>query len=178
MKKWMIVFAFVSAMGMAAPSAAKESPIEMGVGYQGLIAGNYLNSLSVRTWLGENIGVETNAFYCRIDVDDPTQSKEKFADLMALGLRLMYSAKNTDHSRFYTGLEYTYGEFEVIDLTDTVRIRFYGVFVGSEFQFAELPELGFNFDIGYRVSEFENPNNSVDFDVDGISATLGAHYYF
>ena len=181
------VFLFVALALFASPVQvfAMAHPAKAGVGYQGLITGSYLNALSVRSWVTDSFGVEANGYCGKVKLEPNTDGGRSIrTDLTALGLRGFYNLVKRENSVFYVGAEYTVGSLDRDvsspsdnsdeELDDDITI--YGAFVGSEFRFSEMPELGFNFDVGYRRVDYDN--DAFDILLDGVSATLGVHYYF
>jgi hypothetical protein len=60
-----------------------------------------------------------------------------------------------------------------------------GLLIGSEWSFPGLPEVGFNFDVGYSWLIYDNKISNegddyryLDLNLSGVSATFGIHYYF
>lgn len=158
----------------AAPSFAADNA-KIGFGFQGLIAGNMLNGASVRAWLGPNtaIGLEGNFFYGKGEIEYDSGS-DADADLWMLEAKGMYAFLVRPNSRFYGGLKLGFGQFDADGEDGSVISP--GIFAGAEYNFPQLPEVGFNFEVGYnylRVSPDE-----VDVDVHGINVGLGIKYYF
>jgi purine-cytosine permease-like protein len=59
-----ILMVFLSVGSVFAADEATKNFIssKVGIGYQGMIAGNLLNGASVRGWIGDRIGLEGNFF--------------------------------------------------------------------------------------------------------------------
>jgi len=150
---------------------AEEKHYKTGVGYQGMISAEFLNGISARTWIDDNFGLEGNFFCGSVDVDAPGLSFD--ADLFALEAKAMYAPIVRQNSKFYFGVNLGW---EYIDLDENEDIWTMGIFLGSEWNFQGIPELGFNFDIGYRYATYDDDYFEVD--LDGIAATFGIHYYF
>ena len=156
---------------------------KIGVGYQGLFFGNTINGLSVRSWLGPNtaIGLEGNIFYGNAEVDIEGGPNPE-ADLYMLELKAMYAFIVRPNSRFYAGGKFGYGRLDVdIDASDA-KVDAYvpAVFVGAEWNFPQLPELGFNFEVGYSYAILEGKDvlDDIDLDLSGINVGMGIKYYF
>lgn len=187
------VLAFVSIVMMAslilcgsAMASEQSSAWKVGVGYQGMWAGEFLNGVSARAWYQDRYGIEGNFFYGGVDfeVSDGVSMHEE-ADLYVGEIKLMYAPIIREYSKFYGGIQGSIGCFDLngdlIDYKD--EIFGFGVFIGSEFHFQEFPELGFNFDVGYKHYFYDdNPYGSdgpeVDIELKGVGATFGIHYYF
>lgn len=143
-----------------------------GVGYQGILLGELFQGASVRFSPDDSPMVAQiicSRFSGDIDILD--------ADIDTLEARLAYVLIQRTNSKFYVGgkLGYTMveaGDIEVDGLT-------YGLLFGSEWNMAELPELGFNFDVGYDFRDWEVDvgTDTVDLNLDGINVTFGVHYY-
>lgn len=169
-----------------AMAADQQSDWKVGVGYQGMWAGEFLNGISGRAWYQDRFGIEGNFFYGGVDfrVSDGASFKQE-ADLYVGEIKLMYAPIIREYSKFYAGLQGSIGSFDLdgdlINYKD--EIYGFGVFIGSEFHFQEFPELGFNFDVGYKHYFYEDrPFGSggpkIDLELKGIGATFGIHYYF
>jgi hypothetical protein len=157
---------------------------KIGVGYQGLFFGNMINGLSVRSWLGPNtaIGLEGNIFYGNAELDIDGVSGNLDADLYMLELKAMYAFIVRTNSRFYAGGKFGYGQFDADVLGDDAKINAYvpAVFIGAEWNFPQLPELGFNFEVGYSyaIMETKDDIDGIDVNLSGINVGVGIKYYF
>ncbi len=169
---------FVCAM----PALAEEHNYisnKVGVGYQGMIASDYLNGISVRGWIGNNFGLEGSFFYGGIDAEGNNGYKITDSDVSLIEVKAMYAFLVKNNSRFYVGAKGGYGQLDIEAFGDKVTdddLWSCGAFVGSEWNFQGIPELGFNFDVGYNYMNYDDDN--VDIDLDGIAVTFGIHYYF
>lgn len=156
---------------------------KVGVGYQGMVAGSFLNGISVRGWITDRIGLEGNIFYGQADLDVNGNDAFK-ADLWMLEAKAMYAFIVKSYSKFYAGAKVGYGQVTAetgsTKMLDGESIWTPGIFVGAEWSFPQLPEVGFNFDVGYSGLIFNNSINGTDVDlnVHGVNATFGIHYYF
>lgn len=169
----------------AAPVFAADN-FKIGVGYQGLVAGNMLNGLSVRGWFGPQtaIGVEANAFYGAAKISVDGFANDFSADMWLIELKPMYAFIVKENSRFYAGLKGAYGQYK----TDASGLgsaigRFWmgGALVGAEWNFPSLKEIGFNFEVGYNyVSDNNSPDGdaNVNIKLHGINVGAGIKYYF
>lgn len=192
MKRRMLVFVAVMATVVclcAAPSFAADK-YKIGVGYQGLIAGNYLNGLSVRGWFGPNtaIGVEGNLFYGSMKgtVNDIPEI-DMTANLWMIEVKGMYAFLVRPNSRFYAGGKFAYGKYKADSNSATVvdgHMYIPGILVGAEWNFPSLPELGFNFEVGYNYVIDKTTmgaggvGNELDLKLHGINVGAGIKYYF
>lgn len=162
---------------------------KVGIGYQGMVAGSFLNGLSARGWIGDRVGLEGSVFYGKADIeatDAGYTDMDADADLWMLEVKAMYALVVRDFSKFYIGGKIGYGQVSVSengwDYIDGEALWTPGVFVGAEWSFPQLPEVGFNFDVGYSAVLFNptinGPNEDVDVKMHGVNATFGIHYYF
>jgi hypothetical protein len=159
------------------------SNVKVGVGYQGMFAGDFLHGVSARAWPTDRFAVEGNFFYGGIDVevDTPYDDYGEDADLYAGEIKLFYAPIVRQYCKFYGGLQGSIGEIDLdgeIDYND--EIYGLGIFVGSEFHFQEIPELGFNFDVGYKHYFYDDEidDTDIDLEIKGIGVTFGTHFYF
>lgn len=162
---------------------------KVGVGYQGMVVGSFLNGISVRGWIGERVGLEASGFYGRVDADIEQGSyKETLmkADLWMIEAKAMYAVVARSNSKFYAGGKIGYGQLGMTDAPgnlDGSSVLTPGLFIGSEWSFPGLPEVGFNFDIGYSWLIYDNkvssdPYTYLNLNLSGVNATFGIHYYF
>ena len=162
---------------------------KVGVGYQGMVAGSFLNGLSVRGWMGDRFGLEGNVFYGRVDANiehgSETMDLAK-ADLLMVEAKAMYAIVAKNYSKFYVGGKFGYGRLGFTDAPGSIdgsSVLTPGLFIGSEWSFPQLPEVGFNFDVGYtwflyNTKVNEDPYLYLNLDMSGVNATFGIHYYF
>ena len=171
----------------AAPSFAADN-FKIGVGYQGLVAGNILNGASVRGWYSFGkmaAGAELNGFYGAAKLSVDGSSNDLSADLWLVELKPMFAFLVRDNSRFYAGLKGAYGKYNSKASSDLIDGKFWmgGALVGAEWNFPALPEVGFNFEVGYNyVSDCNTigsgPGTDVDIKLHGINVGAGIKYYF
>jgi hypothetical protein len=181
----------------AAPSFAADN-YKIGVGYQGMFSGNMMNGLSVRGWLGPNtaIGLEGNLYYGslkgNVSVSPYPIEADLNANLWMAEVKAMYAFLVRTNSRFYAGAKFAYGQYDAsagisginVDLKGKMYIP--GVLVGAEWNFPSLPELGFNFEVGYNyvinnnAGTFASSPSELDIDLKmhGINVGAGIKYYF
>lgn len=157
-------------------SAVGPNTQQFSLGYEGILAGDVLQGVSSRYWFNDNIGGELNLCYGRVDFDGDN------ADLFLGELKVMYAPIVKQNSRFYVGLEGGIGSIGG-DATANTDVTVYTIspFVGSEFRFAEIPDMAFNWEVGYKWHRVNiDPDSSSDYNVniDGTFVTVGAHYYF
>ncbi len=189
--RFLVVMALALFLSVGSAFAADEAGKnfinnKVGVGYQGMVVGSYLNGLSARGWIGDRVGLEGSIFYGNADVEIDNYDMMD-GDLWMLEFKAMYAFIVRDFSKFYVGGKLGYGQisadFGSTSVLDGESIWAPGVFVGAEWSFPQLPEVGFNFDVGYSGLIFNNevgPDDSLDVDIrmHGVNATFGIHYYF
>ncbi|MDX9745381.1 MAG: outer membrane beta-barrel protein [Syntrophales bacterium] len=168
----------------------------VGVGYQGLLSGDYVNGISVRGWFGDNFGLEGNFFFGEVDADVRVSSMGRMgnidADVWFIELKPMYALVVKPNSRFYVGMKFGYGEADLKVRVGDTKVKLdpdfweIGALVGSEFSLPFMPEVAFNFDVGYNYVDTDSDIRvsglgkvaDIDLDMDGIFATWGIKYYF
>ncbi|MCF8383040.1 MAG: hypothetical protein K9G39_05515 [Chlorobium sp.] len=185
-----VVAAGLAVMLGTGSAVAGENPMtgKFGLGYQGVFAGDILQGISGRYWATENFGGELNLYYGRAGFEAEiggTEVADGHGDLLLGTLKLMYSPIVKENSRFYVGLEGGIGsinaESDDVDIIDgDITVYTINPFFGAEYNFTELPELGLNFEVGYKFHNvsYEDEPLDVDVNLDGTFVSLGAHYYF
>ncbi|MFO7964151.1 MAG: hypothetical protein R6U50_09545 [Desulfobacterales bacterium] len=171
MKRSLWVLALVVALAFGVGSAGAQ---ELSVGYQGLIGtgSNLLSGISVRGW-SDAFGYEGTFFYGHADVDGPDLE----ADIWILDAKLMYAAVIRENSKFYVGADFAYGQYDIDDFTDD-NLWMAGPMLGAEYSFQGLPELGFNWEVGYNFINVDIDDMDAELKLDGINVTAGVHYRF
>lgn len=171
----------------AGSAVAGENPTtgKFGLGYQGIVGGEpvKLQGVSGRYWFNENVGGELNVFYGRAEFE--VNGEQAFdGDLLIGTAKLMYSPIVKENSRFYVGLEGGIGGVNAKDSfgddIGDMSVYVLSPLFGGEFNFSEFPELGLNFEVGYKfhsVNVDTNSNVEIDANLDGTFVSLGAHYY-
>jgi hypothetical protein len=176
MKKLLCILAGMAmVVGVQAAEEVKTDDVgSLGVGYQGqFFDGIALNALSVR-WNPAPLGGQV--LIGRATSDNNNSPAE--STLTTLQGKIFYTLIQRKQSQFYAG-----GKFGLLfgETTNNGGVKtdndgvVLGALVGTEWRFSELPEIGFNFEVGY---DFSNQDNSTDIDTTGIVVSLGAHYYF
>jgi hypothetical protein len=184
----LMVFLSVGSVFAADDAAKNFTSGKVGVGYQGMIVGSFLNGISVRGWIGDRVGLEASGFYGRVNADlnyGGDDSSGIKADLGIIEAKAMYAFLSRSYSKFYAGGKIGLGRIGVDADTKINGSTFWtpGLFIGSEWSFPGLPEVGFNFDVGYSWLIYDNKVNEdpyvfLDLNLSGVSATFGIHYYF
>ena len=181
----LMVFLSVGSVFAADEAGKNFISSKVGIGYQGMIAGNLLNGTSVRGWIGDRIGLEGNFFLGAAKAT--VQGSDAFdADIWSVEAKVMYAFIVRSNSKFYAGAKLGYGMADlkvgsekIVDGTDFWTP---GVLVGAEWSFPTIPEVGFNFEVGYSGIIYNSSKLPDDFDIDlrlhGVNAAIGLHYYF
>ncbi|OHB66754.1 MAG: hypothetical protein A2Y76_02590 [Planctomycetes bacterium RBG_13_60_9] len=176
-----------SSSATAADSEDLATEKTIGIGYEGMFLGEFLQGASVRGWLGK-VGLEANVWQSDVGVkigDLPSVDVSAFV----LTGKIMYAPIVREHTKFYLGLQAglgsidlptgTLGDIADADIPDTsIDVFVFGPLFGVEYRFQELPELGFNWEVGYSFSSLDMDIVDPSVDLNGISITLGVHYYF
>jgi hypothetical protein len=182
----LMVFLSVGSVFAADDAAKNFISSKVGIGYQGMIAGNLLNGASVRGWIGERIGLEGNFFLGAVKATAGGENAID-ADIWSFEAKVLYAAIVRSNSKFYVGAKVGYGQADLklgdgfIDIKGT---DFWtpGVLVGAEWSFPTIPEVGFNFEVGYSALIYNSNKlpDDADFDlrIHGVNAAIGIHYYF
>ncbi len=137
--------------------------------------------LSLRWWAANEFGVEGNVYYGTTDRDIPS-GPEISSDTILGTIKLMYAPVVKENSRFYVGVEGGLGSSS-IDVNDVEEDsdNYYLVrpLIGTEFNFTDFKEVGFNFEVGYGFTgEDDGDDSDYKYDLTGVSIGVGAHYYF
>jgi hypothetical protein len=162
------------------------------LGYEGVFAGDFLQGLSTRYWFSNNVGGELNLYYGRVGLkgDVPILGDiDADADLFHASAKILYAPVVKQNSRFYVGLEGGIGsigsigaENNDVDLPGDISIYTISPLIGAEFRFSEIPDLCFNWEVGYKFQQIswdgDDADDEIDVNIDGTFVTLGAHYYF
>jgi hypothetical protein len=184
-----ILMVFLSVGSVFAADDAGKNFIssKVGIGYQGMIAGNLLNGASVRYWAGDRIGLEGNFFLGAVKAT-AGGSDAIDADIWSVEAKVMYAFIVRSNSKFYAGAKVGYGQFDFKlgdgTTTDIKGSDFWtpGVLVGAEWSFPTIPEVGFNFEVGYSGLIYNSSklpaNTDIDLRIHGVNAAIGLHYYF
>lgn len=170
-----VVVAFFSFV-LAGNAIGQDITGKLGLGYQGMLAGDFVQGISARYWASEKAGIEGNIFHAYASLD--TGDDDDSVDGHALGFlgKVLYAPVVKDNSRFYVGLEAGYGVITSDEADEDLDIFIVGPLFGAEYSFQGLPELGFNFEVGYKLTNFSI--DDVDLDIAGVGVSFGIHYYF
>ncbi len=189
MRKALVAAGLALMFGAGTVSAA-EAPNagKFGLGYQGVFGGSILQGLSGRYWVNNNVGTELNLYYGKASIEGINFFANSLdGDLLLATAKVLYAPVVNPHSKFYVGIEGGIGSVN-LSADDESTPGDIGVYVvnpliGSEFNFSEFPEIGFNFEVGYKFHHISYKNDpdvpdDISINLDGTFVSLGAHYYF
>ncbi|MBP7053367.1 MAG: hypothetical protein KBE65_20350 [Phycisphaerae bacterium] len=176
-------------------SGVATAEVTVGAGYQAMFLGDFFQGASVRAWVNDNWGFEGNIQQANLDLDvdtvDLDDPNDRFTfgadgDLYFLSGKIIYAPIIKENSKFYFGFEVGYGEASLdVGTADLDADVFaFGPLFGAEYRFQEIPELGFNWEVGYRFGEANGSGDTsstkmdLDASISGITVCLGVHYYF
>jgi hypothetical protein len=197
----LLTVALIAVLALCVGTASAQTA---SIGYQGMAGTgtNILSGLSVRGWV-DVIGWEGTLFFGREDTEykntNGSYNSEADTDIWALDLQVMYAIIAKENSKLYLGLDFGIGRMNTessynyplntppssgSDETDT-DFWFAGPLVGAQYSLQGIPELSFNWEVGYtfmNASE-ENADNGAaysetDTNLDGMNTTIGVHYAF
>ncbi len=179
------LIAVLATLGCSRTATASESnrhdgDWQIGVGYQGMLVGDLLHGISARAWYQDRFGLEGNFFYGGLETK--YNSDKSTFDAYIGEAKFMYAPVIRDYSKFYGSVQATYGKIDVPTIVD-VDDDFYGfgITIGSEWHVKEFPEIGFNFDVGYKhyfYDDRDSDGDKFELRLKGIGVTAGIHYYF
>jgi hypothetical protein len=165
-----------------------EAQNQFGVGYQGIFPGN-AGGISARGWLKDKWGWDLTLFHTTATAK--LDGIEADTNAFVFDGRLMYAIVVRENSKFYIGGEFGYGnldmkiDIEYIGAQLESKIFIINPLIGSEFFFTDIPELGFNWEVGYKIISTDIETNvaevetaDIDLDIKGCGIILGVHYYF
>lgn len=196
MKRFCMGAAALLLVSLAGSVATAE--VNVGAGYQAMFLGEFLQGASVRAWVDNKWGFEGNIMQASMDVDvdvtdysDPNDNYETGADgdLFFLSGKVMYAPIIKENSQFYVGFELGYGQANLdvdylVGADLEADVLAFGPLFGAEYRFQGIPELGFNWEVGYRFGdasgdgETNGGKTDLDLSLSGITVCLGVHYYF
>lgn len=155
---------------MAAPAAfAADTAGKFGLGLSKVIEEDAV-ALAGRYWTTEDTAIQGTAYY----QNDETGNDEFTS--YAVALKGIFAPIVRENSKFLVSLEAGYTEAELEKPGDDAETDGWFVFpaMGAEFMLSGLPELGLNFEVGYRYED----SDDLDSQAGGVTGTVGAIYYF
>jgi hypothetical protein len=176
LSKYVPVVMLAGLCSVAPAFAGDNTDSKLGFGFHGVVVGNALNAASLRGWSGK-LGWEANALYGKLEVSPKGGSSRK-ADAFGLELKGLYTLVSRSNSQLYAGAKFAYIDAKE-DLSGDLKAKVYqpGVLVGSEFCIPQLPEVRFDFEVGYNYA-WTNNVNKLDLKAHGVNVGLGIHYNF
>lgn len=164
----------LAALALSAPAGAKDLSGRWGVGFTKALSpestfGEGLTSLSVRYWLDKQLGLEGVLGYKLVNRDDGPD--ERYS---SLGGRFLIKMVEEENLQAYggAGLAFLYAK-EGEDSGSGVGVE---AFVGAEYFFQGLPNLGFSSELGLQLSD---TGDTTVFGTGGGSfIDFGIRYYF
>ncbi len=179
MKKLLVlvsVFTLMLTVASAQETAkADDDPGCIGIGYQGMLMGNaILNGASIRYQSQDTpLGLEANFGQWAGDIEQG--GDEYDIDLYALQMKAMYTLIKRKYTNFYAGVKGGWYSIDIDDSDSEYAWQFAPLF-GAEWRWAEIPEIGVNFEVSYDFCDAEV--KGTDIELEGVMVTLGIHYYF
>ncbi len=166
------------AVAPAAEGSKFRLPFEVGVGYQALLVNEYANGVSLRCWFSPRIGFQASYHHFRSERRADFLETIGYTSYFA-GAQLFYAPIVRENSRFYLGFEGGYG-YERPKGGMGSDHSFWAVspLFGVEYRFQGLPEIGFNFEVGYRALVIEQKGFDIKYETRDIWVGFGAAYYF
>ena len=173
------VILIMAGMLFATPVSAQNQPpasdMKFGLGYQGTWIQGLLNGVSARIWMQDDLGMEGNLYMGNVDGN---------YSLYIIEGKFMYAPIVREQSRFYFGGILNLSMYDFAPPIDDARgvdasadgiIVGLGPVFGAEWRYEELPEIGFNFDVGLK---YYHDGGDIDMNVWATDVTWGIHYYF
>ena len=171
-----IVFALLVFVPGMALAGGTDNTGQISLGYSGMFTGSFLQGISLRSWASKKAGFEGNMFYAHLGVDNGEEEND--ASLYAFTVKGLYAPVVRENSRFYFGLEGGYGRGEVDDEDDGLNLLLISPLIGAEYHLSGLPEIGFNWEVGYKWTRASVDGTDGSLDISAVGTTIGAHYYF
>jgi hypothetical protein len=159
-------------------SSVATAETTIGVGYQAMFVQEFLQGASARGWFDNKWGLEGNIMYTSMGVNVDGVGEIANADMWFLAGKLMYAPVIRENSQFYVGVGGGWGKLEagITDLeSGDLDVWTVGPLFGAEYRFQGLPDMGFNWEVGYQFANLSA--EGIDLDLNGITVSLGVHYY-
>jgi len=179
--KALSIIAVIAALMFATPVLAEVpdsgNPGKIGFGFHTLNSteDNYMG-VSIRGWTDGWFGAEGNFYYSNTEVKDETGIQSD-GDLALYGVKLMAAPVRSEQSKFYFFGEGLWGKVDDISISDKADVTTYGAGFGFEWSFAGVPELGFDIETGYYLTDTDG-TIEIDNEDQQIMVGFGVHYYF
>lgn len=181
MKKLLgIVLVSLVAISMVQAQEGNSEPGNIGAGYQGVVLGDLLNGVAVR-FKPAPVGGQVELVQGMAEFDAGGGGTVD-ADLMILKGKGYYSLIERANSTFYVGASLGIWQASVEQGGGTADIDGFSFapLMGAEWNFAELPELGINFEVSYEFDLLNADAGGPEADVNlyGVMVSTGVTYYF
>lgn len=163
--------------------AAEQDSAKIGVGFQGVFIGDLLPGAAIRM-APDPVGFQIEASQGSITIDPPGPGFDADMTLFILKGKVYKAVVERENSCFYLGASIGYFKAQDDLLTGGADIDGWSLapLVGAEWNFSDLPELGFNFEISYEMNDLKiDPDGggaSADLGIKGITVSTGVIYYF
>lgn len=170
MKRKSLVSIATLAAVMAAPTAfAADTAGKFGLGLSKVIEEDAV-ALAGRYWATEDMAIQGTAYYQDEEVGDTEFTS------YAVALKGIFAPIVRENSKFLISLEAGYTDAELETSAGDLETDGWFVYpaIGTEFMPSGLPELGLNFEVGYRYED----SDDLDVQAGGVVGTVGAIYYF
>ncbi len=198
----LVVLALALGAGTASASVSEGRNCgKVSVGYQGQdlmginnfsdtssIGLGALNGLSVRSWVTNQVGIEGNLYVGNWKNNEGDGEETNEVSVLLGTVKGLWAPVVRENSRFYVGLEVGFGSYDQQNVSGPDEgsadngIYIVKPLIGVEYNFAGIPELGINFEVGYLFAGVHWDEQAYELDakstMSGTSVGLGAHYYF
>lgn len=194
MKK-VLCIAMTALMTVAVAHAEGDNePGQLGLGYQGVVINSsdgpdVMNAIALR-WAPQPIGGSVTIGQYAHSTEEDGGPDEWNTTAWTLQGKVLWTLIDRPNSDFYIGgllgFGYYEDEFKTSGFkeTDEWTSFIFGVLAGVEWRFTEIPEIGFNFEVGYNFEtedyEYKEPGFKYEEETlfGGTTVSLGATYYF